>query len=186
MGDLLIAPFTKADDVLQCAMPQLDTSTYLGQVTWFTVVFLGFYLVMLTDVLPTLNMVVKVRAKKLDRTRNDARQFDSERTSANAAYAVSTAAAATSSIALLTGTQETQTKWTSDAIWGLSNTHSDLSDANGSYLDAIVLADASVGVLRTIMNGTTLTDTDLDAAALTGNRSYPELFAAGDARPSST
>jgi hypothetical protein len=157
-------------------MPQLDTTAYLGQVTWFTLVFLGFYLVMLSEVLPTLNAAIKVRAKKLDRTRNDARQFDAERTSANTAYALSTSGAAVSSYSLMTGTQAVQTKWTSDAVWGLSNSHADLSDANGSYLDAIVLADASVGVLRTVMNTTVLTDADLELTTLTGNRIHPELF----------
>ena len=62
-------------------MPQFDVSTYRGQVTWFALVFSVFYLVMRTDVLPRLNRAVKVRAKKIDRTRNDARQFDGVRAS---------------------------------------------------------------------------------------------------------
>lgn len=62
-------------------MPQFDTATYRGQVTWFVIVFSVFYLVMRTDVLPRLNRAVKVRAKKVERTRNDARQFDGVRAS---------------------------------------------------------------------------------------------------------
>lgn len=62
-------------------MPQMDSATYRGQVTWFTLVFSVFYLVMRTDVLPRLNRAVKVRAKKIERTRSDARQFDGVRLS---------------------------------------------------------------------------------------------------------
>jgi len=57
-------------------MPQLDSATFVGQVTWFSLVFSAFYLIVLTDVLPSLNRAVKVRAKRLDRVRGDARQFD--------------------------------------------------------------------------------------------------------------
>ena len=57
-------------------MPQWDSATFVGQVTWFSLVFSVFYLVVLTDVLPSLNRAVKVRAKRLDLVRGDARQFD--------------------------------------------------------------------------------------------------------------
>jgi hypothetical protein len=154
-------------------MPQLDTTTYLGQVTWFTVVFTGFYLIVLTDVLPRLNRAIKVRAKKLERTRDDARQFDTERSSADAAYARATSIAAASSLTLLTDTQSIQTKWMTDTAWGLSNTSTGLSEANLSYLDAVVLADASVGVLRGRMTTTSITDGDME---LDGQRANPELF----------
>lgn len=63
-------------------MPQLDSATYLGQVTWLAVVFGLFYLVVLTDVLPGLNRALKIRSKKLERVRGDARQFDGIRVSA--------------------------------------------------------------------------------------------------------
>jgi len=63
-------------------MPQMDSATYFGQVTWFAVVFAVFYLVVLTDVLPGLNRALKVRTKKIERVRGDARQFDGVRVSA--------------------------------------------------------------------------------------------------------
>lgn len=43
--------------------------TFLGQVTWFIRVFSTFYLIVLTDVLPTLNRAIKVRVKKADQMR---------------------------------------------------------------------------------------------------------------------
>lgn len=63
-------------------MPQLDSATYFGQVTWLAVVFGLFYVLMLADVLPGVNRILKVRAKKLDRVRGDARQFDGVRVTA--------------------------------------------------------------------------------------------------------
>ena len=63
-------------------MPQLDVTTFLGQVTWFTVVFVRFYLARTTEVLPALNRVVKLRVKKRDQQRGELRQFDGVRTSA--------------------------------------------------------------------------------------------------------
>jgi len=67
-------------------MPQLDVSTYLGQVTWFTLVFRVFYGTMTYSVLPALNRAVKMRTKKVERTRGDARQFDGARAAAESSY----------------------------------------------------------------------------------------------------
>ena len=139
-------------------MPQLDTTTYLGQVTWFTFVFSLFYFVVLTDVLPRINRAVKVRAKKLDRTRDDARQFDAERTTADQSYARSTSSAASSSLALLMGTEDLQSKWATHAAWTLSNKEGSLVDAHAAYLEAIVQVEASVAVLHNIMDGVTEMD----------------------------
>jgi hypothetical protein len=50
-------------------MPQMDMATFLGQVTWFFRVFSTFYLIVLTDLLPTLNRAIKVRVKKADQMR---------------------------------------------------------------------------------------------------------------------
>lgn len=142
-------------------MPQLDTTTYLGQVTWFTFVFSFFYFVILTDVLPRINRAVKVRAKKLERTRDDARQFDVERTTADQNYARSTTSAASSSLALLMGTEDLQSKWASDTTWSLSNKEGSLVNAHASYLDAMVQTETSVAVLRDRMDSmTSMNDTD--------------------------
>ena len=143
-------------------MPQLDTTTYLGQVTWFTFVFSLFYFIVLTDVLPRINRAVKVRAKKLDRTRDDARQFDAERTTADQTYARSTSSAAASSLAILMGTEDLQSKWASQATWTLSNTESNLMNAHAAYLDAVVQTEASVSVLRDRMEGVKDLDTSTD------------------------
>lgn len=46
-------------------MPQMDSVTFLSQVTWLVVVFSVFYLIVLEKILPTLSRILKIRAKKL-------------------------------------------------------------------------------------------------------------------------
>lgn len=59
-------------------MPQLDIATFLGQSTWLTVVFMGFYLIMVGSVLPLLSRALKLRAKKLDLQRTEVLQRGAE------------------------------------------------------------------------------------------------------------
>lgn len=46
-------------------MPQMDSVTFLSQVTWLVVVFSIFYLIVLEKILPTLSRILKIRSKKL-------------------------------------------------------------------------------------------------------------------------
>ena len=56
-------------------MPQIDSVTFLSQLFWLVVIFFLFYSFILSDVLPSLSRILKVRAKKLTsdshRIRND-------------------------------------------------------------------------------------------------------------------
>lgn len=63
-------------------MPQLDVATFIGQVSWFVVVFAAYYIITTTDILPSFNRAVKARMEKLQSTRGDSRQFDGFRESA--------------------------------------------------------------------------------------------------------
>jgi F0F1-type ATP synthase membrane subunit b/b' len=47
-------------------MPQLDTFTYLSQLFWVFVLFSGFYVLVLSDILPSFSQILKTRKKKLD------------------------------------------------------------------------------------------------------------------------
>lgn len=67
-------------------MPQLDIVTYFNQVTWFSLVFTGFFLAMVTDVLPRLNRAVKLRQKKLAAQHQALLQFDGLRTTGERSY----------------------------------------------------------------------------------------------------
>lgn len=92
-------------------MPQLDTVTYRGQVTWLCRVFIGLYLVMTGDVLPMLNRILKIRSKKRERTRGDATAYDGERTRVETSYSGRLGYAAGSSTALLQERVDTQDQW---------------------------------------------------------------------------
>ena len=46
-------------------MPQLDTVTFLSQLFWLVIIFGTFYLIVLTDILPSFSRVLKSRLKKL-------------------------------------------------------------------------------------------------------------------------
>ena len=51
-------------------MPQLDTVTFLSQLFWLVIVFGGFYLIVLTHILPAFSRVLKSRLKKLKANAN--------------------------------------------------------------------------------------------------------------------
>ena len=155
-------------------MPQLDISTYLGQVTSFAVVFTLYYFVTLVDVLPRLNRIIKLRVKKLDTTSDDARQFDSERTTSDSSHAHSTAASTLSSYVVVTSTHDGQKSWVATEVVAISNTLAAMESAHSSYLGQLVMSDMSVGVVHQIMTDTALTDADM---MLDAPRLHSELFA---------
>ena len=92
-------------------MPQLDTATFRGQVTWLVIVFGVLYRTRTGDVLPKLSRIVKLRSKKRDRTRGDAPQYDGERTQVENGYSSRLGNAAGSSYGLLQETMDVQTNW---------------------------------------------------------------------------
>jgi len=51
-------------------MPQLDTVTFLSQLFWLVIIFGAFYLMVLTDILPSFSRVLKSRLKKLKSNEN--------------------------------------------------------------------------------------------------------------------
>lgn len=47
-------------------MPQLDTYTYFSQVFWLLITFIGFYMLVLNNILPNVYKILKLRQKELD------------------------------------------------------------------------------------------------------------------------
>jgi len=92
-------------------MPQLDTATFRGQVTWLVIVFVVLYLIRTGEILPKRNRIGKLRAKKRERTRGDATQYDGERARIEAGYSARLGNAAGSSHGLLQETIDVQTNW---------------------------------------------------------------------------
>ena len=61
-------------------MPQLDTVTYLSQLFWVLILFGGFYIIVLSDILPSLSTILKARKKKLDQNGDAIETLASEET----------------------------------------------------------------------------------------------------------
>lgn len=97
-------------------MPQLDTATFFGQVTWLVIVFGVLYRATRGEVLPKVSRIVKMRSKKRDRTRVDATQYDGERTAVDNGYSMRLGKAANQSHGLLQETVEVQSNWRKDEV----------------------------------------------------------------------
>jgi len=113
-------------------MPQLDTATFRGQVTWLVIVFGVLYRTRRGDVLPKLSRIVKLRGKKRDRTRRDATQYDGERTQVDSQYSKRLETAARGSHGLLTQTMDTQTNWMNQEV-GNRNQSAGMKGAMKTY-----------------------------------------------------
>jgi len=131
-------------------MPQLDTATYLGQVTWFTFVFVTFYLVIVSYALPQINQMIKVRMKKVERTRGDATQYDAERAQTETAYNASMGGAALSALGLLTQSVETQNNWGVRTVHTLRNQEG-RARSNQHYVRTLMDSEARKQRYRTMM-----------------------------------
>jgi len=92
-------------------MPQLDTGTFRGQVTWMVRVFVVLYRARTGEVLPKLSQIVKLRGKKRERTRGEATQYDGERTEVDKGYSGRVGNAAGSSHGLLQERVDVQQNW---------------------------------------------------------------------------
>jgi hypothetical protein len=113
-------------------MPQLDTATFRGQVTWLVIVFGVLYRTRRGDVLPKLSRIVKLRSKKRDRTRGDATQYDGERTRVENGYSTRLGNAAGSSHGLLQETMDVQTNWVNKEV-GNRNQSKGMNNAMKTY-----------------------------------------------------
>jgi F-type H+-transporting ATPase subunit b len=142
-------------------MPQMDSVTYLSQVTWFVVVFGLYYIIMVADVLPALDRVLKIRVKKLALTRGDARHFDRERVQADEGYGRALAGAASSSVGLLMACQDTQSTWANDAVASIRQGNGARAQANAQCVRAMVRTTASSLALASLLHDVTITEDDV-------------------------
>jgi len=113
-------------------MPQLDTGTFRGQVTWLSVVFVVLYRTRVGEILPKLSQIVKIRSKKRDRTRGDGRQYDGERVQVENGYSGRLGGAAGSSHVLLQERTEIQGNWMKDEV-GKRNQSKGMDQAMENY-----------------------------------------------------
>ena len=113
-------------------MPQLDTGAFRGQVTWLRRVFVVLYRTRTGEILPKVNQIVKVRAKKRERTRGDATQYDGERTQVDQGYSGRLGKAAGSSHGLLQERVEVQHGWMNQEV-GKRNQSAGRNQARKGY-----------------------------------------------------
>lgn len=113
-------------------MPQLDTVTFRGQVTWVSVIFVVLYRARTGEVLPKLNQILKLRSKKRERTRGDARQYEGERGRVESGYSGRLGTAAGSSYGLLQERTEVQEAWMSREV-GKRNQSEERNPARKEY-----------------------------------------------------
>ena len=59
-------------------MPQIDTATFLAQVFWTFILFLGFYLIWVRLILPTIATTIKLREKRIDWCKTDLEKTTSD------------------------------------------------------------------------------------------------------------
>ena len=97
-------------------MPQLDTATFRGQVTWLVRRFGVLYRARTGEILPKVSRIVKLRSKKRDRTRGDATQYDGERARVENGYSTRLGNAAGSSYGLLQETMDVQNTWMNQEV----------------------------------------------------------------------
>jgi hypothetical protein len=101
-------------------MPQLDTATFRGQVTWLVRVFVVLYRARTGEILPKVSKIVKLRGKKRERTRGEATQYDGERTQVDQGYSGRLGNAAGSSYGLLQERVDVQQNWRNKEVGKLN------------------------------------------------------------------
>lgn len=100
----------------------MDTGAFRGQVTWLSRVFVVLYRTRTGDILPKLSQIVKLRAKKRERTRGEARQYEGERNKVEEAYSGRLGKAAGSSYGLLQERTEVQGAWVNKEVGNRNGT----------------------------------------------------------------
>lgn len=96
-------------------MPQIDSVTFLSQLFWLLVTFMGFYSLVLSGVLPRLARILKVRSKKVLLDDNNSGGSSNETNEVLASYDALILNRSRQSRLLIQKTDETSKEWiTSD------------------------------------------------------------------------
>lgn len=60
-------------------MPQLDQVTFFSQFFWLSIIFIGFYMIILKNYLPALTRILKFRKKKISHSQDGVFKVNTER-----------------------------------------------------------------------------------------------------------
>jgi hypothetical protein len=114
-------------------MPQLDLYIAMSQVFWFTVFFLGFYVLIVRDILPAVARSLKLRQKKVGTS--GVSSLDDESTEVVAQTAATLETSLKDSRALLTHISATSSNWLETSLKDVNN--KTLLDLNKNYIKTI-------------------------------------------------
>ena len=116
-------------------MPQLDSITFITQLTWLIIIFLGFYGIVLSKSLPALARMIKTRKLKLSFGQSNLTDLDSETQNSINNYEKSLMTSLSQSRLLLTENIESSNSFISKSVTELNK--DSLNEANTSYVLAL-------------------------------------------------
>lgn len=130
-------------------MPQMDTATFLPQVFWLLVVFITFYAIVMGYILPSVSLILKVRAKKLSQGKEIFQEMHAEENQVEKVYSQILAASSKDSSLLLQKSSSAANNWLDLT---LSNTTGKsagekLKALNSSYMQEILKSSAQKAFL---------------------------------------
>jgi hypothetical protein len=114
-------------------MPQLDLYIAISQVFWFTIFFLGFYVLIIRDILPAIARSLKLRQKKVGT--GSVSSLDDEGTEIVGQTALTLETSLNNSRTLLGNIGSTSTDWLETSLKDVNN--KTLLDLNKNYIKTI-------------------------------------------------
>jgi len=114
-------------------MPQLDLYIAISQVFWFTIFFLGFYVLIVRDILPAIARSLKLREKKVGT--GSVSSLDDEGSEIMGQTATTLETSLNNSRTLLGNISSTSTDWLETSLKDVNN--KTLLDINKTYIKTI-------------------------------------------------
>ena len=119
-------------------MPQLDTFTYLSQLFWVFVLFSGFYVLVLSDILPSFSQILKTRKKKLDQNGDNIENLFKEESEAYSQYENNVLLSLEESREMLAKKKSKSGLWLDDQVTLLnSSTSTSMNGFLNKYLSSV-------------------------------------------------
>jgi|TARA_B110000003_G_C16644632_1_gene531526 F0F1-type ATP synthase membrane subunit b/b' len=116
-------------------MPQLDTFTYLSQVTWTLFFFTVFFAIMVTHALPAISRSINVRLKKLSSGGSSQGALGDEEVSVFTSFEKLLSNSFESSRTLITKTSVSASDWVKSMTQEVNALH--LTGSNVSYVKGL-------------------------------------------------
>ena len=119
-------------------MPQLDTFTYLSQLFWVFVLFSGFYVLVLSEILPSFSQILKTRKKKLDQNGDNIENLFKEESEAYSQYENNVLLSLEESREMLAKKKSKSGLWLDDQVTLLnSSTSTSMNGFLNKYLSSV-------------------------------------------------